>query len=320
MSAPSSKRYKVACPQKRGTQGFGPPRRVSQVDSLDWEAILFRELGQAKLDRPAEFFGAEPPRDMKMPVQRASAPCLMKPNYAQVCSSFAAFAPLPSTGGRKVRYPFAARRALRRAPLTRRPVPRSSQPSFVQVGLCSVPLDGAGAALEMLHAAARQGSADAMFQLGKCYQALGAYRSSEAEYQRHMQVSVNWYAAAVEQGHLEAAFQLGVAFYKGIGVAKQNFTKAVAMFEMGAKDNLKEAMFHLALCYLCGHGARQDKPRAVQWMKEAARRGHPDANHVLAVLFASGIGTNKDVSMASVYWRRALDSMWRRGLPLPQVK
>ena len=54
-----------------------------------------------------------------------------------------------------------------------------------------------------------------------------------------------------------------------------------------------------------GQGVPQDSLVAIQWYRNAARQGHPGAQHNLGVMYGRGDGVNVDVEEAARWFHRA---------------
>ncbi|MGE4088407.1 MAG: tetratricopeptide repeat protein [Immundisolibacter sp.] len=92
-------------------------------------------------------------------------------------------------------------------------------------------------ALQWFERAARQGLADAQFQVGNMYAYGLVELSGDADPAR---VAAQWYFEAARQGHAEAQYSLGILFLTGSGVV-------------------------------------QDAAEAARWIERAAALGHADA-------------------------------------------
>ena len=80
-------------------------------------------------------------------------------------------------------------------------------------------------------------------------------------------------AASVAPGQSE--YEKGVRYFQGYGV-RQDFAKAVKMWEKAAKKGHAKAEFSLGYCYANGVGVEKDVEVAKKWYLEAAEQG--DAN------------------------------------------
>ena len=75
------------------------------------------------------------------------------------------------------------------------------------------------------------------------------------------------YKAAADAGDANAQYQLGICYYDGNGVVK-NETMAVVWWQKAAVQGLVQAQFNLGLCYYNGIGIAQDYSKAVEWMSD----------------------------------------------------
>jgi len=73
-----------------------------------------------------------------------------------------------------------------------------------------------------------------------------------------------------------------------------------------AEDGFDDAQFLLGKCYDCGFlGAQPDHRLAFHWYLRAAQQGHPWAQCYLGILYARGIGVDRDDHQAVAWYQRA---------------
>ena len=65
--------------------------------------------------------------------------------------------------------------------------------------------------------------------------------------------AAKWYKEAADQGHRDAQYNLGLAYYKGAGVHK-NFDNAIYYFSQASNQNHMRASFNLGVMYYRGDG------------------------------------------------------------------
>lgn len=156
-------------------------------------------------------------------------------------------------------------------------------------------LHGIGTAVDISQAetwirrAAIKGDTDSMAVLAELHATGQASVPNKAE-------SILWYTAAAENGHVGAALALAQAHLAGDHVPVDP-GRAVRYLDQAA-NQLPEAAFRLAVCYLDGVGAAQDDEKAAQWMLKAAGQKHPDALYNFGVLLYHGRGVPQDVEAA----------------------
>jgi uncharacterized protein len=95
--------------------------------------------------------------------------------------------------------------------------------------------------------AARQGLAEAQFQLGNMYVYGLADPGADADPNR---IAAQWYFEAARQGHADAQYSLGILFLSGSGVM-QDASEAQRWFERAAAQGHADAQ-----AYLKGRGGR----------------------------------------------------------------
>lgn len=89
-------------------------------------------------------------------------------------------------------------------------------------------------------------------------------------------------------GNPEAQFDLGQLYQYGIGVGK-NPEQAVTYFQLAAEQQDVRAEYNLGLLYLEGQTTPVDYQKGIDWMTDAAFKGNPYAQYVLANIYESGL-------------------------------
>jgi len=84
-------------------------------------------------------------------------------------------------------------------------------------------------------------------------------------------------------------------------------TRACGHYILAAEDaKLNGAYWPTALCFLNGTGVPQDAETAFSWMEKSAKAGDQSGMVSLAVLYATGQGTDKDLDMAATWYQTAI--------------
>jgi localization factor PodJL len=112
--------------------------------------------------------------------------------------------------------------------------------------------------------------------------------------------------AAALKGDPTAAYEIGVRFAEGKGVAP-NLDEAAKWYDRAAQAGLVPAIFRLGTLYEKGLSVKKDVEMARHYYLQAAARGNPKAMHNLAVLDADGGGNGANYKSASQWFRKAAD-------------
>ncbi len=112
--------------------------------------------------------------------------------------------------------------------------------------------------------------------------------------------------AAALKGDPTAAYEIGVRFAEGKGVAP-NFDEAAKWYDRAAQAGVVPAMFRLGTFYEKGLSVKKDVDIARRYYMQAAERGNAKAMHNLAVLDADGGGKGANYKNASQWFRKAAD-------------
>jgi localization factor PodJL len=112
--------------------------------------------------------------------------------------------------------------------------------------------------------------------------------------------------AAALKGDATAAYEVGVRFAEGKGVAT-NFDEAAKWYDRAAQAGVVPAIFRLGTFYEKGLSVTKDVDIARRYYLQAAERGNAKAMHNLAVLDADGGGKGANYKNASQWFRKAAD-------------
>ena len=88
--------------------------------------------------------------------------------------------------------------------------------------------------------------------------------------------AARWYRRSAEQGSLTAQYGLGLAYYRGRGVARDR-TRAFELMLQSARSGYVIAEYGVGLAYEDGHGTQQDSERSRRWIQRAADKGLEEA-------------------------------------------
>jgi localization factor PodJL len=112
--------------------------------------------------------------------------------------------------------------------------------------------------------------------------------------------------AAALKGDPPAAYEIGVRFAEGKGVAT-NYDEAAKWYDRAAQAGVVPAIFRLGTLYEKGLSVTKDVDIARRYYLQAAERGNAKAMHNLAVLDADGGGKGANYKSASLWFRKAAD-------------
>ena len=117
---------------------------------------------------------------------------------------------------------------------------------------------------------AKNGNADAMFEVGKYYEA-GDYT------EQNWKEAIYWYEKAIENNHPRAMLYLGRILLGGINILKADIPRALTLIEQAANAGDAESQFQLGILFENGEAVEQDLPSAIRWYQAAAQQKYPDA-------------------------------------------
>ncbi len=87
--------------------------------------------------------------------------------------------------------------------------------------------------------------------------------------EKNLERAFYWYQKAVENGNINAQYNLATLYYKGEGTEK-NLEKAFYWYQKAAENGVIKAQFDLAVLYENGEGIEKNLERAFHWYQKAA--------------------------------------------------
>ena len=95
--------------------------------------------------------------------------------------------------------------------------------------------------------------------------------------------SARWYRRSAEQGSPKAQYGLGLAHYRGRGVARDR-TRAFELMLQSARSGYVIAEYGVGLSYADGHGTQRDSAKSRRWIQRASDKGLEEAREKLRSL------------------------------------
>ena len=152
------------------------------------------------------------------------------------------------------------------------------------------------AGLEALRSCAVSGDVAAQLDLACRYRDGKGVAKDDAE-------AMQWAHRAADAGHAEAMDFVGFAYLRGSAI-KGNPAIAFGYFKAAAEKSA-QAAFNLGQCYFGAQGTEQDIPKALEYWKQAAAKGHGRAASTASMVYLSGEGVAPDPVQARRLAERA---------------
>ncbi len=118
-------------------------------------------------------------------------------------------------------------------------------------------------------------------------------------------LALQWAHRAADAGNADAMDFVGFTYLRGAVVERQPGI-AFGYFRAAANKSA-QAAFNLGQCYFGAQGTEQDIPKALEWWKKAAARGHGRAASTAAMVLLSGEGVAPDAAEARRLAERAAE-------------
>jgi len=129
----------------------------------------------------------------------------------------------------------------------------------------------------------------------------GDLEDAKAAYERgDYATAVSKLTTAAKQGNSHAQFNLGVMYFHGDGVSRDQ-DKGVYWFKKAAEQGYAIAQHNLGYMYFSGEGVPKNHKKALYWRTQAAEQGYANAQNSLGTMYEKGDGVSRDYKQA-VYW------------------
>lgn len=104
----------------------------------------------------------------------------------------------------------------------------------------------------------------------------------------------SFYKRYAEKGDKEAMYHLAYCYLNGNGGVQQDYNEATVWLTKSAKKNFAPAQVALAYCYLYGTGVMKDYKQAWELTQKAVKQGNPGAHYLTAQMYKDGIYVPKN--------------------------
>jgi len=141
--------------------------------------------------------------------------------------------------------------------------------------------------------AARAGSAEAQYRLGRFYE-------TGLETALDLAAARLWYGRAAGQGHPLAQLRLALFLHEGRG-GPADLAGAARWYDAAAVQGVPEAQYNLAVLLERGEGLAADQGAAARLYESAAQAGVAAAAGQLALMLIDGRGVDED-KVAALAW------------------
>ena len=118
-----------------------------------------------------------------------------------------------------------------------------------------------------------------------------------------------WYHLAAEQGRLHAQATLALSYETGRGLTKEKDLREAFRLYSNVAEQSGEAIFQKKVgdFYTKGQGVPQDYAQGRNWYRKAAEQGDADAQFTLGILYDEGRGVPQDYVQAVKWYRKAAE-------------
>ena len=142
--------------------------------------------------------------------------------------------------------------------------------------------------------AAKQGLAEAQFNVGICY---GEGEGIEKDEKK----AFVWFSKAAEQSYDKAQYNVGVCYKNGEGIEKDE-KKAFEWYLKAAEQGSAEAQLVVGESYLLSKGVDSDFSLAFKWLTKAAAQHETKAYCYLGQMYMNGMSVPKSPYTAVKYY------------------
>jgi uncharacterized protein len=131
---------------------------------------------------------------------------------------------------------------------------------------------------DSLHKAAKNGIAEAQYQIGLIY-----YEGNDSTYSDYTE-AMKWFQLSANQGYAKAQSEMGFQYWYGEHIGR-DYKQAFNWFMKAANQNNSYAQNFLGRLYEAGDGVEKNKEEAIEWYLKAADNNNQDARYALEYLY-----------------------------------
>ena len=131
---------------------------------------------------------------------------------------------------------------------------------------------------------------------------LGKMYRQEQPLKQNYSKAMKLFQEATAQGSVEAQYQIAELYESGEGVAR-NTAEAMKWFRQAAEKGNAEAQFDIGVRCAQGRDLKQDYAEALHWLQKAANQAHPEALAWMGTMYEKGWGVPQD-QMEAYFWNR----------------
>ena len=116
--------------------------------------------------------------------------------------------------------------------------------------------------------------------------------------------ALKWFHKAAEQGDVNAQYNLGQMYDKGLGIP-QDYTEAIKWYRKVAEQGDADAQHTLGIMYRFGRGVARDYVQAYAWIYTASLGGHTSEltpAEIASKMFPEE--TTNATELAKEYWEK----------------
>lgn len=131
------------------------------------------------------------------------------------------------------------------------------------------------------------------------------YLGGNSETPIDIRKAFEFFNKAAQFGHVEAMFQVGYLYLFGEPNIMRNDKKAIQCFEKAANAGLGIAQYYCGIGYFYGNGIEKDVNVGLDYLVNSAKQGYYLASDILAEIYLTGTGVEKDLKKAEQYNNKA---------------
>ena len=118
-------------------------------------------------------------------------------------------------------------------------------------------------------------------------------------------ISIDSLKSLAEKGNSEACYELGLRYYRGIGVAV-NYEKARQYLEVAEQKGVSSASYYLGVIYYNGKGTPTNHVKAREYFEKAEANNNVFSSYYLGKIYYWGDGVEQNYDKANEYKEKVL--------------
>jgi len=128
--------------------------------------------------------------------------------------------------------------------------------------------------------------------------------------------AAEYFRKLAKKGHVDSQYNLAVIFETNMCKCSESDEKAAFWFQKAAEKGHIYSTYNLGLMNLKGRGVKQNYNKAFELFLKGAKAGHAGSQYWAAVMLGKGVGTEKNIKLSILFLQQAASQNNKQAIQL----